>query len=60
MTEIIDEPLTITVPEYAKAARVGKSTVYKAIADGQLPAIWVGSAVRLPRWLLNKLKEPQE
>ncbi len=60
MPKIADEPLTITVPEYAKATRTGKSTVYKAIADGQLPAIWVGRSVRLPRWLLNRLKEPQE
>ena len=60
MSETIDELLTITVPEYAKATGTGKSTVYKAVADGQLPAIWVGSTVRLPRWLLNRLKEPQE
>ena len=60
MPNNFDEPLTVTVPEYAKATRTGKSTVYKAIADGKLPAIWVGSAVRLPSWLLNRLKEPQE
>ena len=54
------EPLTVTVPEYAQAAVVGRSTVYAAVARGELPAIWVGKSVRLPRWLLNKLKEPQE
>ena len=53
------EPLTIRVPEYAEAADVSKSAVYEAIARGELPAIRVGRAVRLPRWLLNKLKDPE-
>ncbi len=53
------EPLTIKVPEYAKAADVSKSAVYEAIARGELPAIRIGRAVRLPRWLLEKLKNPE-
>ena len=53
------EPLTIKVPEYAKATDVSKSAVYEAIARGELPAIRIGRAVRLPRWLLQKLKDPE-
>ncbi len=60
MSEIVDEPLTIPVPEYAAETGFSKSAVYAAIARGELPAVRNGRSVRLPRWLLNRLKEPQE
>ena len=61
MSEVIDsEPLAMKVREYAEATDTAESTVYAAIARGDLPAVWVGKSVRLPRWLLNRLKEPQE
>jgi excisionase family DNA binding protein len=50
--------LTVTVPEYAKAVGVGESTIYAAIQRVEIPAVKVGRSVRLPRWLLDKLKEP--
>ncbi len=59
MPENIDEPLTVTVPEYAEAAGFSKSAVYAAIARGELQAVWVGRSVRLPRWLLNRLKKQE-
>ena len=51
-------PLTVTVPEYAEATGFGESTVYAAIARGELPVVRAGRAVRLPRWLLDQLREP--
>ncbi len=54
------EPLTMKVREFAEATDTAPSTVYAAIARGDLPAMWIGKSVRLPRWLLNKLREPQE
>ncbi len=59
MSDTTEPPLAIEVPEYAKAADVSKSAVYEAIARGELPAIRIGRAVRLPRWLLNKLIDPE-
>ena len=53
------EPLVMKVREYAEATNTAESTVYAAIARGELPAVWVGKSVRLPKWLLNKLKEPR-
>ena len=52
------ESLTVTVPEYAKAAGLSETCIYNAVNRGELPAIRVGRAGRLPRWLLDKLKEP--
>ncbi len=60
MSEKVDGPLTVTVPEYAEAAGFSKSAVYAAIARGELQAVRNGRSVRLPSWLLNRLKEPQE
>ena len=52
------ETLTVTVPEYAKTMRTGESTVYAAIQRGEIPAIHVGRAVRIPRWHLDQLLQP--
>ncbi len=55
-----NEPLTVTVPEYCEATGFGQSTVYAAIARGELPVVRAGRAVRLPRWLLDRLKKGGE
>ena len=40
--------LLLTVKETAKATALGKSTVYKYIYSGVIPAVHIGTAVRVP------------
>ena len=54
------ETLTVTVPEFAKAVGMAETTVYAAIARGEIVAIRIGRAVRVPRRVLQELLEPQE
>jgi len=46
----------LTVPEFAKEARVGRGTVYRLIREGRLPVVRIGKTVRIPAWAL----EPEE
>jgi len=39
----------VTVNEAASTLRVSKSTVYRLIRSGELPALQVGRAFRIPR-----------
>lgn len=39
----------LTVPEIAREARLSKSTVYRAISDGRLPALRAGRSVRVAK-----------
>lgn len=39
----------LTVPEVADAARVTRPTIYNLVKRGELDAITVGSAIRVPR-----------
>jgi excisionase family DNA binding protein len=43
-----DTPKFRTVRETARVLRLGVSTTYKAIADGNIKAIRIGGAVRVP------------
>lgn len=42
------EPLTFTVNETARELRVGRNTVYELIRAGELPALHIGRAIRVP------------
>ena len=53
------ESLVVTPAEYAAIMKTAKSTVYKAIKEGRLPAMWVGRSVRIPSWVLNPLRGPR-
>lgn len=43
------------VTEFARFFRLGKTTVYTAIRDGQIAAITVGRNVRIPRTEIDRL-----
>ncbi len=58
-TEAKSERLAITVSEYCEATGFAPSTVYAAIARGELAHVRMGKGVRLPMWLLDGLKEPE-
>jgi len=53
------QPLTMTVLEYCEETGFAPSTVYAAIGRGELAHVRMGKAIRLPRWVLNSLKEPK-
>jgi len=45
------EPRFLTVQEIAEFSRVTPATVYRWIAEGKVPSIRIGHAVRIPsRW----------
>jgi excisionase family DNA binding protein len=44
----------LTVEEAARVLRIGRSSVYRAIARGDLPSIRVGRTVRVP---VHRLRE---
>lgn len=44
----MSEPLAYTVPECAKALRLGRNRVYDLVATGELPAIRIGRSIRIP------------
>ena len=52
------EPLVDTVPEYAKDMKLAVSTVYAAVARGEIPSVRVGTAIRIPR--RHKKKQLEE
>lgn len=48
-------PATIGVPEAAALLGLSKSTLYRAIDRGELPAIKFGRAVQIPRHIVDRL-----
>lgn len=52
-------PLTLTVRETAEALRVGKNTVYELIRHGDIPAVRIGRAIRIPEKGLHAWLETQ-
>jgi excisionase family DNA binding protein len=42
-------PLLLKVEEAARLASLGRSTMFQLIAEGEIPAVRVGRAVRLRR-----------
>ena len=41
-------PLLFTIPEAARALALGRTTIYQLIARGELEAVHVGRACRVP------------
>jgi len=57
--------LLLKVPEVIRATGLGRSTVYAAIASGDLPAVKYGRAIRVPlssleKWIETRLRTNQE
>jgi excisionase family DNA binding protein len=51
--------LLLRIPEAAARLGVGRSTVYELIQAGQLPAVRIGKAVRIPASRLEAWVELQ-
>ena len=54
-------PELLRVPEVARWADCGVSTIYEAVAAGQLPAVRLGRLLRVPRagigeWLKGRTR----
>lgn len=50
-----DAPAVFTVCEVAKILRIGKISVYQAIARGDIPCIRIGRRILIPRHTLEQL-----
>lgn len=50
----------LTVAEVATVLKVCTATVYRMVKEGQLPAVRIVNAVRVPRTALARLVEPPE
>ena len=60
MDDLTDSAV-LTVDETAKKLRISRNSAYKAIAEGQIPAIRVGKRILVLRKPLNKiLEEPDD
>jgi excisionase family DNA binding protein len=46
--EIQNDALLLRIPEAAQRLGLGRSTIYELIASGDLPAVRIGRAVRVP------------
>lgn len=54
----------LTVPEVATMARMSEQGLYRAIREGQFPAIRIGAKIRIPesalkRWIDNQIRPQQ-
>ena len=39
----------LTVPELARVLRIGRTTAYKMVQEGLIPAARIGKIIRIPR-----------
>ena len=49
-----DQPMLLRAEEVAKLLSLGRSTIFQMLARGELPAVRVGRAVRIPRSALEE------
>ena len=57
-----EEKLAVTVEEAARRIDISRSHAYQLVADGEIPAIRIGSQLRIPlaaldAWLARKLAQ---
>lgn len=50
-----DAPAVLTVLEVARILRLGKISVYQAIARGEIPCIRIGRRILIPRHALDQI-----
>lgn len=55
----MSEPALLTVREAAEMLRVGRNLAYELVQRGELPALRVGRAIRIPRAALLAWIEEQ-
>jgi excisionase family DNA binding protein len=46
---------TLTVPEAAKILGISRNSAYEAAKRGEIPSIWIGGRVLVPRAPLEKM-----
>lgn len=49
----------LTVPELARALRIGRNQAYSMVERGQVPALRIGRSIRVPRQALEALLNGQ-
>jgi|SoiMetStandDraft_2_1073263.scaffolds.fasta_scaffold509323_1 excisionase family DNA binding protein len=49
----------LTVPEVAPKARLSEQGLYRAIREGQFPAVRIGAKIRIPESALQRWIEQQ-
>ena len=59
MNEHHSQPLLYTVSQTAMRLNISEKTVRRLISCGELPVVYIGSAVRIPEALLNQWIEDQ-
>lgn len=59
MNEHHSKPLLYTVSQTAMRLNVSDKTVRRLISCGELPVVYIGSAIRIPEALLNQWIEDQ-
>lgn len=52
-----DYPMLLTIPEAARLLAVGRTTLYALIGRGELQAVAIGRARRIPRAALQEFVE---
>ena len=54
----------LTIPQVCKATNLSRTTVYRRIRDGSIPAVKIGGNVRIPssdlERTLQERKQPQQ
>lgn len=55
LTSDTTSPTVFTVCEVAKILRLGKISVYQAIARGEIPCVRIGRRILIPRYALERL-----
>lgn len=51
----MSEALTVSVPEAGRMLGIGRSTAFKLVKEGQIPAIRLGKKLRVPKATLEKM-----
>ena len=54
-TPILPDRLVLTVPEAARALRIGRNQAYLAVRRGEIPSIKIGRRVLVPRIGVQRL-----
>ena len=52
-----DLPDTLTVKDLQKALRIGRSSAYKLLKNGELPSVRIGSVYRISKAALMEFTE---
>ena len=53
------EPKVYTVAEVQNILRLGRSSIYEAIARGDIPTIRIGKRLLIPKTAIDQLLSPQ-